>query len=237
MVDIASGRTDRLLPDFSVLDYDISDDERHAVFTTAGAGGERQVWLASLDRREAPRQIASRADSAVFIDSSRVLYRSIEGHVNFVNRMSLDGGARGRVSDMPVVEVSRLSPDGRTVIVQSARGDNQPKTYAVPVDGGPVGLVCGQACWTRWSPDGRRFLIWKGYYSGSMPLVIVPVPEGRSLPEFPPGDRSAIDAWAALPGAESIERDDFIPTNDPVTYVFTKSDDLRNLFRIPLTAR
>ena len=35
MVDVASGRTDRLLPDFWVLDYDISRDERHVVFTTS----------------------------------------------------------------------------------------------------------------------------------------------------------------------------------------------------------
>jgi Tol biopolymer transport system component len=41
MVDVASGATDRLLPDFSVLDYDISPDERYVVFTTT-ARAERK---------------------------------------------------------------------------------------------------------------------------------------------------------------------------------------------------
>ena len=71
MVDIASGRTDRLLPDFSVLDYDISRDERQVVFTTTGSGGERQVWMASLDRRSAPREIARQGDQAAFVDSGQ----------------------------------------------------------------------------------------------------------------------------------------------------------------------
>ena len=44
MVDVASGRTDRLLPDFSVLDYDIARDQRQVVFTTTGKGGEREIW-------------------------------------------------------------------------------------------------------------------------------------------------------------------------------------------------
>ena len=69
MVDIASGRTDRLLPDFSVLDYDISRDEQQVVFTTNGDGGERQVWRAALDRRSPPFLVARQGDQAAFVDS------------------------------------------------------------------------------------------------------------------------------------------------------------------------
>jgi hypothetical protein len=79
--------------------------------------------------------------------------------------------------------------------------------------------------------------MWKGFFAGRRPLVIAPVPGGRTLPGFPAGDRAAFEAWAALPGAESIERDHFVPGSDPATYVFTKSDELRNLFRIPLAGQ
>ena len=67
--------------------------------------------------------------------------------------------------------------------------------------------------------------------------MVVPVPVGRTFPEFPADDRPAYDAWATLPGAEAIEHDDFVPSTDPATFVFTKSDELRNLFRIPLAGR
>ena len=67
--------------------------------------------------------------------------------------------------------------------------------------------------------------------------MIVPVPADRTLPEFPAGDRPSFEAWATLPGAESLEHDHFVPGTDSAMYVFTKSDELRNLFRIPLTGR
>jgi len=40
-----------------------------------------------------------------------------------------------------------------------------------------------------------------------------------------------------VPGAKTVEQDDFVPSTDPATIVFTKSDELRNLFRIPLAGR
>jgi eukaryotic-like serine/threonine-protein kinase len=237
MVDIASGRTDRLLPDFSVLDYDISRDEQQVVFTTSDSGGERQVWLASLDRRSAPRQIARQADQAVFIDAGRIVFRSLEGHINFINRIGADGKTRERVTSDPIVELRGASPDGRWLVALSARGDNLSRTRAIPVDGGPPRVICDESCRTEWSPDGRRFFMWKGFFAGRRPLVVAPIPAGQTLPEFPADDRSGFEAWATLPGAEAVERDDFIPSADAATFVFTKADELRNLFRIPLAGR
>ena len=237
MVDIASGRTDRLLPDFSVLDYDISRDERQVVFTTTGSDGERQVWMASLDRRSAPRQIARQADQAVFADSGRIVFRSLEGHVNFINRISADGKTRERVMNDPIVELRGVSPDGHWLVALTARGDNLARTVAIPVDGGPPRTICNESCRTDWSPDGRRFFMWAGFFADRRPLVIAPIPVGRALPEFPADDRPGVEAWATLPGAEAVEHDHFIPSADPATFVFTKSDELRNLFRIPLAGR
>jgi eukaryotic-like serine/threonine-protein kinase len=237
MVDIASGRTDRLLPDFSVLDYDISRDERQVVFTTTGSGGERQVWLASLDRRSAPRQIARQADQAAFVDAGRIVFRSLDGHVNFIDRISADGKARERVTGEPIVELRGRSPDGRWLVALSARGDTLSRTVAIPVDGGTPHVICSESCRTEWSPDGRRFFMWKGFFAGRRPLVVAPIPVGQTFPEFPADDRPAFEVWATLPGAEAVERDNFVPSTDPTTFVFTRSDELRNLFRIPLAGR
>jgi hypothetical protein len=237
MVDIASARSDRLLPDFSVLDYDISRDERQVVFTTTGSAGERQVWIASLDRRSAPHQLAPQADSARFVDGGRIVFRSLEGHVNFIDRISADGKTRERVMSDPIVELRGVSPDGRWLVALSARGNNRPRTLAVPVDGGSPRVICSDSCRTEWSTDGRRFFMWEGFVGGRRPLVVAPVPIGRPFPEFSAGDTPGFEAWAALPGAETVEQDDFIPSADPATFVFTKSDELRNLFRIPLPRR
>jgi serine/threonine protein kinase len=234
MVDIASGRTDRLLPDFSVLDYDISRDEREVVFTTTSSAGERQVWMASLDRRSAPRQMARQGDSALFVEGGRIVFRSLEGHVNFIDRISADGKTRERVMSDPIVELRGVSPDGRWLVALSARGNNQPRTLAVPVDGGSFRVICNDSCRTEWSTDGRRFFMWEGFAGGRRPLVVAPLPIGRPFPEFSAGDTPGFEAWATLPGAETVEQDHFIPSADPATFVFTKSDELRNLFRLPL---
>ena len=59
------------------------------------------------------------------------------------------------------------------------------------------------------------------------------LPAGH-FPEFPADDSPTFELWAKLPGAEAVQQDDFVPSNDPAMYLFTKSDELRNLFRIRL---
>ena len=67
--------------------------------------------------------------------------------------------------------------------------------------------------------------------------MIASVPEGRTLPPFPADNRAAFEAWLGTPGTKSVEQDHFVPSNDPSTFVFTKADELRQLFRIPLASR
>jgi Tol biopolymer transport system component len=236
MVDIASGRSDRLLPDYSVLDYNISRDERQVVFVIDGSSG-REVWLASLDRTSAPRRIATQADEAAFGSSGRIVFRSSEGHVNFVNVIATDGQTKARVTNMPVVDLRAVSPDGRFAIVINAVGDKEPRTMALRLDGGPASVMCHESCRVAWSTDAKRLYLWTGNYVGKRPLLIVPLPEGQTLPVFPSDGRAGIDLWRTLPGATTSEEDSIVPSADPAMYVFTRSAELRNLFRIPLTDR
>ena len=60
-----SGKTESVLPGVSVADYDISRDEKEAVFTTTETEGRRQIWLAALDRRTPPRRVAEGWRSSV----------------------------------------------------------------------------------------------------------------------------------------------------------------------------
>ena len=64
-VDLVSGKTESVLPGISVADYDISRDEKEAVFTTTERNGEKKIWLAALDRRTPPRQVAAGRRSSI----------------------------------------------------------------------------------------------------------------------------------------------------------------------------
>ena len=64
--------------------------------------------------------------------------------------------------------------------------------------------------------------------------LAIPVPAGQSLPDLPAAGIDAAAGAAGLPGAVMIERSLISPGPDPSTYVFTRTDPQRNLFRIPL---
>jgi hypothetical protein len=59
MIDRSSGKTDRLLPDRTVTQFEISGDERQVAFTTRTPAGVSEIWLATLDR-SAPRGVLRR---------------------------------------------------------------------------------------------------------------------------------------------------------------------------------
>jgi Tol biopolymer transport system component len=232
-LEIASGKTERLLSDYSILDFDISRDETEVAFTTATPGGEPQIWVAALDRSSAPRLIVRGGDDVAFGPDGDLLFRQVEGHANYVVRVTRDGKARTRVSDMSVVRLQAVSPDGRWIVTASTEGEGPTATFAMSVDTGAARQVCAGLCWVGWSPDGRALHIWH-LTPGVWRDVAVPLPAGQVLPEFPSGDIPAFSTWSKLSGAKSFDRPVAVPTNDLSSYVFLKNDDQRNLFRIPL---
>ena len=62
----------------------------------------------------------------------------------------------------------------------------------------------------------------------------MPVPAGKALPDLPVGGITDLERAVALPGVRTIEEGLISPGPDPSTYVFTRTDSQRNLFRIPL---
>ena len=119
LVDLASGKTDSVLPGVSVADYDISRDEKEVAFTTTDSGGESQIWLAPLDRRTPPRLIARAGDQVSFGADGDLVFRSLEATTNVLVRIKKDGSGRERVTTVPVLDKFGVSPDGEWVIVFS----------------------------------------------------------------------------------------------------------------------
>jgi hypothetical protein len=119
-----------------------------------------------------------------------------------------------------------LSPDGKWVVALLAGSG----TFAVPVDGGAATKICARVCPSTWSSDGRWLYVGAPVATGK--TYAIPVPSGRSLPALPADgvDRDA----AGRPEVLIISNGSISPGADPSTYVFTKTDLQRNLFRIPL---
>jgi hypothetical protein len=238
-VDLGSGETDSVLPGVAVTDYDISADEKEVAFTTTDRDGESQIWLAPLDRRTPPRQVARDGDQVSFGADGDLVFRSLEGTTNVPVRIKKDGSGRERMTAVPILEKFGVSPDGEWVIVFAlgVGEDSAPATLAVPLDGGAPRKVCTAFCRAVWSSDGRFFYVAADRGASVISpgkTLAIPVPVGKSLPDLPDSGVDLVAGGIELPGAQVIEHDPLSPGRDPSTYVFTKTDLQRNLFRIPL---
>jgi hypothetical protein len=236
-MDLGSGKGDTVLPGVSVTDYDISRDEKEVAFTTTESNGESTIWLASLDRSTPPRQIAA-GDEVSFGAGGELIFRSLNEN-NALVRIQRDGTGRDRITTTPVLDKFGVSPDGNWVIVWSpGSGDQGEGTLAIPTHGGAARKIC-EACWATWSADGRFFYVALAPASSSATIssgttLAIPVPVGKSLPDLPANGIALDTAVIELPNARVIEHDALSPGPEPSTYLFTKTDQQRNLFRIPL---
>jgi hypothetical protein len=226
-VDLASGKSDRVLTGVSTTGYDISPDEKEVVFTTTDNEGGSQIWLAPLDRRTPPRQIARSGDQVSFGADGDIIFRSREEKVNVLARIKKDGSERERITAPPVVDKYGVSPDGKWAVIVSPESDKaEYSTFVVPITGGAPQKICIAVCVAFWSSDGRFF-----YYQPSPGKTLaISVPAGKSLPDLPLSDA----AQGVGPRATVLEHSSVSPGPDPSTYVFTQTDSQRNLFRIPL---
>jgi Tol biopolymer transport system component len=230
-VDLATGKSDTLLSGQSVTAYAISRDEKEVAFTTTNGDGPSQIWLAPLDRRTPPRLIVKAADQVSFGAPGELIFRSL-AKGNALARIKLDGTELLQIPTVSFLEKGDVSPDGEWVIIYAQSTGERPdfEALAVPIRGGTPIKVCGNGCSATWSADGKFFYV--GSTAGR--TFALPVPAGKALPQLPVGGINILDRTAGLPGAVTIEGGLISPGSDPSTYVFTKTDSQRNLFRIPL---
>ena len=234
VMDLATLKSDRVLPDFTVVDYAVSRDEQHVALTTPAADRTLEIWVAALDRRTAPRRVVQGGDHVAFGANRDLVFRSIEGHVNFVTRIGLDGQNRVRLSDINAIDVMGTSPDGQWVIFGGTRGSDRFGVMALPIHGGEPKVLCYALCKPEWSPDAASLYLALGAGSPS-PVLVLSLQPGRAFPELSEGTAEALPTWRKLPTARVIERPTSIPGLDESTYVMTKTDERRNLFRVPVS--
>ena len=223
---LASGKSDSVLSGVSITDYDLSRDEKEVAFTTTDSRGASQIWLAPLDRRTPQREIARGGDHVSVGADGELVFRSLTEN-NALIRINMAGTGRERITTAAVLDKFGVSPNGEWVIALLPGAG----TIAVPIHGGARRTICAGRCYPTWSSDGR--FLYAGY-SGLGKTLAIPVPAGKLLPDLPADGIDAAAGVVGLPGAWMIEHGSISPGLEPSTYVFTKTDLQRNLFRIPL---
>ena len=246
VVDLASGRTERLLPGFTITDFDVSRDETRVVFSALDSDGKNRAWLASLDRRFSPRRVAAVSGPdqrrPVFGPSGDIFFSVIDGKQFHVYRAPADGGTPQRF--LPEVEggTPTISPDGEWLALRSfalpAEEVGSYQAYvAYPVRGGQPQPICRSCRFVKWSPDGRFLYVsftGMGTYKHGGRTLALPIPPGSSLPALSASGLSSDTDAAELPGVRIIEHGDISAGGDPSVYAFTRITAQRNLYRVPI---
>lgn len=226
-LDLQQGQKEPVLPGREVLSYDISPDERKVVFAIDHAG-ETQIWISPLDHHLPPRLLARGADQPAFGGSGQVFFRLLGDKMNYLYRMQDDGKSRQRVLDFPIDQFQSVSPTGKWAAVLTVI-DGKVSTAILGLGGEAFRWVRGGYWTTRWSPNGRYlYLDAQGNFASAPGGTLAIALDGTA----PPG----IPSSAPATGAEILPHgtDGFAPGPDPDTYAFTRTEWLRNIYRIPL---
>jgi serine/threonine protein kinase len=244
IADVASGRSEPLLPRFPVVvrlaksAFDISRDGRQVVVESIDAQGRHLLWLAPLDRRSPPRQIPNvEGDGPLFGPGSDVFFRRREGAYGFVYRVRQDGTGLRRVSAHPVIELEAVSPDERWIVAYARPSEEQTGVMLALPDGGgrPVGIY-GAGTRVKWSLDGRTLYL--SLSGGSMSFAgktyAVPLKGSGVLPDVPSGGYESEGEIAAVPGVRIIDAVDIAPGPTLETYAYSRQTVQRNLYRVPV---
>ena len=241
---LGSGTTERLLPGYSMDAYSVSRDGKQVAFSADDPSGRSSLWLAPTSHRSAPVRVSPSSaidDSPHFLPDGDLVFRSIEGGVNFLYRMKVDGTGRRKIISGPILDIIAVSPDGRW-FVAAAPISGQEHTAAVsafPMDGGAPVRVCLGWCTLSWDAAGKfMYIYFPELRAGVYPL---PVQHATGLPKLPQAGIAQVEDFAKAKAAAAILEnvnsaflENVTSAVTPSFYAFTRVNTRRNLYRIPL---
>ena len=87
-----------------------------------------------------------------------------------------------------------------------------------------------------WSPNGRflHLPVKPPSLNEIGKTRVVPLPQGKMLPDLPSTGMIAADEPELFPGSQLVEGYAYSPSPDPSVFAYVKTRLHRNLFRIPL---
>jgi Tol biopolymer transport system component len=237
MTDLASGRSDRLLPGRMITTFDVSRDGR-VVAAVPDEEGRSRLWLAWLDAHEPPRRLADiEGDVPRFAGDKDIVFRTAEGNRHPLTRVHEDGTGQTAVAPSVHYVLGNSSPDGRWVSIFEP--PSSLRLYSS--EGGPTIPILSPAAVSRirWSRDGSRLYLslQLGETSafGAGKTYVIPLSNGALLPPMPSGGFHSEEELAAIPGVTILPYGDVAPGPTSDVYVFSRTTTTRNLYRIPVS--
>jgi eukaryotic-like serine/threonine-protein kinase len=244
MLDLATGRTERVLPGRLVSNYDLSTDD-YIVAAVVEPDGASRLWLASLDGLEPPRPIPGAEGSTVRFGANDDIffYAQSDANTSHLYRIGRDGTGLRRMSAESVVGnvLGGSSPDGRWLSAMALDELSRPVLKALATSGDTAVTflalsVGGSIGRLRWPRDGRLYLsvqVGEASAFGIGRTYVLPLAVGSMLPDIPAGGFRSEQELTAIPGVVILEHGD-IALGSAGTYVYSRETVSRNLYRVPL---
>jgi eukaryotic-like serine/threonine-protein kinase len=233
VADLAAN-TAQKLQDVEVSGFAISPDGKQIIYAAREPSGVSSLWLASLDSQFAPRKFPSSVseDSPYWSATGEIFFRVTEGNLNYVYRMTSDGGGRAKALLEPILDFSGISPDGKWAVAWTAAQGTVATVIAHSTVGAAPVNVCQGYCTAHWSADGKTFQIALLAVGGGANIA-VPVEPASSLPQLPPGGVETRADADRVKGAKLVEGGR-VAGPAPGLYAEVREEVHRNLYRIPL---
>ena len=160
--------------------------------------------------------LRSEANIALFsARPGQILYQGAQISPKIM-RINEDGSGQVAVSDLHIMQLQSVSPDGRWALVgvtpPGGHGDRNVMAIAVPLEGGAPTTVCDNcsvgfgfarfsAPLLSWSLDGKWvYVSLRPFPFGSSKTAVIPIKSGAAPPTFTKGFGSEAD-FARIPGA------------------------------------
>jgi Tol biopolymer transport system component len=239
VADLVAGSNERLLPAIAVNSYDISADGQQAVFSSFDSTGKSRIWLARLDRRSSPIQLApAEALGPAFGRDGDVYFRSYENNRGYLYVLKLDSGQVRKFSEYEALNSPIVSPDGQWIVSWTPLSVNSSSAIvkAYPRNGGAAITVC-PSCFLKWSRD-QKFLFLSpnavGEAGETGRTFVIALEPGHALPRLPPSGVATEAQVRKLAVARVIERGIVFPGATGSVYAFPRSFVQRNLYRVTL---
>jgi serine/threonine protein kinase/Tol biopolymer transport system component len=233
--DLGTGRNERVLPDFLVQNYHVSQDGKTVLVDRFDESGYSSIWMAAIDRSQPPRRLSPEGNAQeqrpFFGASGDIYFARQEPEGRILYRMRADGSARQRLSAEPDTYLVNVSPDEKWAVVWES-GD----TSLLPLSGGPMRRLC--ACSVgpifqdsprvSWSGDGKWLLVNAGGAMTGLGTTVVP---WHGVDALPSGTMSPADL-RRLPGAQQILQTSVSAGATFGRYAFVRQAEQSNLYRI-----
>jgi serine/threonine protein kinase len=233
-VDLATGRSERVLAGALITGYSTSPDGKKIVYSAIDKNQHSHLWQADLDLHSSPQQFMSPSDedSPQFGADGFIYFRAAEGGKNFLYRMKQDGSGRSKLLQESINEVDGISPDGKWAVARRAKTNPLDfRTEIVPLEGGEPVTVCATLCFGFWTDRGNQFAAY--LQTNGYKTVLLPIPPGKVLPALPEGGIESAKPESIGKGARVLDGIAVLGPNGG-EYVSLRDGVHRNLYRIPL---